>query len=231
MKNNKKTHNKNIVQNSNLYLFLIILFVSSIISANTVAVKIISIIGFVLPAGVIVFPISYIIGDVLTEVYGFKKAKKAIMLGFIANLMFVLTVTVAKILPSAPVWNDQENFIKILGQTPRILTASLFGYLFGSVSNSLIMSKLKKVFNGKMLWIRTISSTVVGEGVDSLVFITIAFFSKVPNTIIYSMVINQWFFKTAYETIATPITYLVVSYIKRVEKIDKFDNNEDYKLL
>jgi len=230
MKSQEKIKQKFDSNNSDLYLFFIVLFISSIISANTIAVKIISIFGFILPAGVIVFPISYIIGDVLTEVYGFRKAKKAIWLGFLANLLYVLSISIAKILPSAHIWLDQTIFVKILGQTPRLLGASLLGYLFGSFSNSLVLSKMKKISKGKMLWVRTISSTIVGEGVDSLIFITIAFFAKVPNTVIYSMILNQWFFKTAYETVATPITYLIVSYVKKVEKTNKFDNNGEYRL-
>ena len=224
----KKTSSLKNSFNSNLFLFLVSLFITSIITANIIAVKIVQVFSFRVPAGVIIFPISYIIGDVLTEVYGYKKARTAIWLGFFSNLLFVISVYIAGILPAAPFWTEQRAFDAILGFTPRLLLASVTGYLIGSFSNSFVLSKLKLITRGSYLWIRTIGSTLVGEGVDSLFFITIAFYSSLEWSIISSMIIAQWVFKTLYETLVTPFTYVVIKYLKEKENIDTYDYKVDF---
>lgn len=199
------------------------IFVTALIVSNIVAVKLIDIGGFVLPAAVVVFPISYIIGDVLTEVYGYAKARQAIWLGFACNLFAVGAIWIAGVLPAAGFWGNQSAFDVILGYTPRLLLASFAGYLIGEFANSAVLSKMKVLTNGRLLWSRTIGSTIVGEGLDSTVFITIAFIGTVPLAVIPVMVLSQWVFKVVYEVLATPLTYVVVNYLKRTEGIDTFD--------
>ncbi|NLG06631.1 MAG: queuosine precursor transporter [Candidatus Pacebacteria bacterium] len=202
---------------SRTYLFLVILSTSALLTANTAAVKTIAVLGLSLPAGVIVFPISYIIGDALTEVYGFKKARLAIYLSFFANLFFSVTLAIAQKLPAASFWQQQEAFDSILGQSFRILLASFSGYLFGSLLNSLIMVKLKKVTKKKLLWLRTIASSILGEGVDSFLFVLVAFLGIMDRQALLAMILSQWLFKVSYEILITPLLYLAINKIQDIE--------------
>lgn len=202
---------------------IVAIFVTCLIIANIIAVKLISIAGLILPAAVVVFPISYIIGDILTEVYGYKIARQVIWLGFFCNLIAVGFIYLAQILPGASFWNGQEAYVQILGFAPRLLVASFIAYLVGEFSNSIILSKLKVATKGRWLWTRTISSTIIGQGLDSLVFISIAFWGVIEAYNLASAIVAQWGFKVAYEILATPITYLVVGFLKREEGIDTFD--------
>ena len=208
---------------TNLFLLFAILATASLLSANTIAVKLWDFYGFFLSGGIIIFPLSYIINDVLTEVYGFDKAKKVVWLGFLANIVFVTAIYIVQILPSAPFWTNQEAYEAILGFTPRLLLASFVAYLVGSLANAKILSKMKVATQGKFLWMRTIGSTIVGEGLDSLIFVLIAFWGILPQEAIIPMILTQWGLKTAYEAILTPVTYAVVSAVKRHERIDTFD--------
>lgn len=207
-------------------------FVTALIISNIIAVKLIDIFGIVLPAAVILFPISYIIGDVLTEVYGFSRARQAIWTGFFCNLVAVIAIWVAGILPPASFWSvvgftssdvAQQAYVAILGFTPRLLMASFLAYLAGEFLNAVVLAKLKLATSGRYLWLRTISSTIVGQGVDSLVFITVAFAGILPAGALQAAILSQWAFKTIYEAIATPLTYLVVNALKRAEGVDYFD--------
>jgi uncharacterized integral membrane protein (TIGR00697 family) len=213
---------------SPLFLFFAVLFIACILSANIIAVKIISLFGFFVPAGIIIFPISYIIGDILTEVYGYENTKKIIWLGFFANLMMVIAIIIAQSLPAAPFWSNQKAFVDILGFAPRLLLASFTAFLIGSFANSFVMSKMKLMTKGNMLWTRTIGSTIVGEGLDSLIFISIAFIGSLPFMAIFPMILTQWFLKTVYEVIMTPVTYAIVGFLKKREKVDHFDYKVDY---
>lgn len=199
------------------FLVLSVIFITALITSNVIAVKIFNMWGKNLPAGIIVFPISYILGDVITEVYGYSKAKLVIFLGFLMNLLFVFFASIALVLPSASFWEGQSAFLQILGYSPRLLLASFSGYLIGSLSNALIMSEMRKLTNGKFLWTRTIASTIVGEGLDSLLFILISFFGVQGVGVLINMVLNQWMFKTAYEAGVTPVTYKLVDYLKKKE--------------
>lgn len=199
------------------------IFITCLITANIIAVKLIDV-GWdvVLPAAILVFPLSYIIGDILTEVYGFAWARRIIWLGFLCNLIFVFFVWLAGLLPGAVFWDSQEAYETILGYTPRLLLASFCGYLVGSFSNAAVMSRMKILTRGRHLWSRTIGSTIVGEGLDSAVFITIAFVGTpafAPVLILY-----HWLAKTLIEVVATPLTYKAVNYLKRAEGIDAYDN-------
>ncbi|HEY82529.1 MAG TPA: queuosine precursor transporter [Dehalococcoidia bacterium] len=202
------------------------IFITSLITANVIAVKVVSLGFVVLPAAIFIFPLSYIIGDVLTEVYGYRQARKVIWLGFLCNLIFVIFVWVGKMLPPAPFWEGQEAYERILGYTPRLLAASFLGYLFGEFANSFTLAKMKILTQGRWLWSRTIGSTVVGQGLDTSIFITLAFLgtpSFVPIMILY-----HWLAKTLIEAMATPLTYLVVNFVKKKEAIDAYDYQTNF---
>ncbi len=199
------------------------IFVTCLITANITAVKLISVGGLILPAAVIIFPVSYIVGDVLTEVYGYKVARQVIWLGFFCNLLAVLAIWISGLLPSAPFWDGQTAYEKILGFTPRILIASVIAYLMGEFSNSFVLAKMKIATNGKWLWARTIGSTLIGEGLDSFVFISIAFWGIIPVSAMISAILTQWAVKSVYEALATPLTYMAVDFLKEKEGIDVYD--------
>lgn len=204
------------------------LFVTCLIVSNIIAVKLITIFGLVLPAAVIIFPLSYIFGDVLTEVYGYAASRRVIWLGFACNLLAVTAIWLAGLLPAAPFWQGQNAYDAILGYTPRLLLASFLAYLVGEFTNSLVLAKLKVATNGRWLWTRTIGSTLVGEGLDSLVFITVAFVGAIPPGGLATAIVTQWLFKVAYEVLATPFTYVVITWLKQVEGIDPFDRHTNF---
>ena len=173
--------------------------------------------GIILPAAVWLFPIVYIIGDVVPEVYGLATARRIILLGFAANLAAVAFFALTLALPAPGFWQGQEAFSAVLGFTPRLLAASALGYLVGTHANAAVLVAIKRLTGGRWLWMRTIGSTIVGETLDSACFITIAFLGVVPATAIPGMVLAQAAFKTAYEALATPLTYAVVGWVKRRE--------------
>ncbi len=199
------------------------LFIACLIAANLIAVKLVSIAGLVLPAAVVIFPITYIFGDILTEVYGFKRARLVIWTGFAANLVVVAAIALAQALPPASFWKGQAAYVEILGQTPRILAGSFAAYLVGEFLNSMVLSRLKLATKGRFLWTRTIGSTLVGQAADSAIFITIAFAGTIPHGELLALIATQWLFKVAYEIAATPLTYLIVGFLKRRERIDTYD--------
>ena len=208
---------------SKWFVLVAAIFIVCLITANIMAVKLISIAGFILPAAIIIFPISYIVGDVLTEVYGYRQARQVIWLGFLCNLIAVVAIWIGGLLPPAPFWQGQEAYKTILGYTPRLLIASFIAYLVGEFSNAFILAKLKIATQGRWLWLRTIGSTLVGQGLDSLVFITIAFVDTIPAAGLMSAIITQWLAKSGYEAVATPLTYWVVNFLKRQEGLDVYD--------
>ena len=205
------------------FVVIVALFITSLITANIMAVKLIDIAGYIMPAGIVIFPISYIVGDVLTEVYGFRQARQVIWLGFVCNLIVVIGIVMGQWLPGAAFWDAQAAYERILGYTPRLLLASFTAYLFGEFANSLVLSRMKVATKGRWLWTRTIGSTVIGQGLDSVIFILIAFWGTSPTNVLISAIITQWMFKTAYEALATPLTYAVVNHIKQQEGVDVYD--------
>ncbi len=216
---------------SPLLLILGALFVTVLLTSNLIAVKLVAFGPLVLPAAVIIFPLSYLFGDVLTEVYGYSVARRVIWLGFTCNLIFVIFILVAGALPGAPaVWDQgsQAAYDRILGFTPRLLAASFVAYVAGEFLNSFVMARLKIVTGGRWLWSRTISSTLLGQGLDSAIFITGAFAGVIPLSILLVTIVTQWAFKTAYEVVATPLTYAVVTFLKRRERQDPFDIGTDF---
>ena len=202
------------------------LFVTSLLTANIIAVKLFVVAGVVLPAGVVIFPLSYLFGDVLTEVYGYAQTRRVIWLGFFCNLLMVIAIYVGQVLPPASFWQGQSAYENTLGFAPRLLLASFVAYLLGEFVNSFILAKLKILTKGRWLWTRTIGSTAVGQALDSSVFIAIAFAGSVPD--LGSLILAQWLFKTLYEIVATPLTYFVVNALKRAEGIDTFDYDTDF---
>jgi queuosine precursor transporter len=207
------------------------LFVTSLITANIIAVKLVGIGGLVFPAAVVIFPLSYIFGDVLTEVYGFRRARQVIWLGFACNLLAVIAIYLGGLLPPAAFWTGQEAYQQILGFTPRLLAASFTAYVIGQFVNSIVLARMKIVTRGRWLWTRTIGSTLVGEGLDSLVFISIAFVGTIPAAALASTIVTQWLLKSAYEIVITPFTYLAVNFLKRKEGLDVFDHGTRFNPL
>lgn len=210
------------------FVVIVAVFVTCLITANIAAVKLIDLFGLILPAGIVIFPISYIVGDILTEVYGFSQARRVIWLGFACNLLAVIAIVLGQLLPPAVFWDGQVAYERILGYTPRLLVASFAAYLVGEFANSYVLSRMKVAMQGKHLWMRTIASTFVGQGLDSLIFILIAFFGNTPTTALVTAIVSQWLFKTAYEVLATPITYVVVNHVKEHEGIDTYDQNVSF---
>ena len=211
---------------SGRFVILAGLFVTCLIVANIIAVKILALpFGLFVPAGVVVFPLSYLFGDVLTEVYGYAAARRVIWLGFACNLVAVAAIALAGALPAAPFWPGQSAYVSILGFTPVLLLASFCAYVVGEFLNAFVLAKLKIATKGRWLWTRTIGSTVVGEGADTLIFITIAFGLTgifTPGEVLTAILV-QWAFKVLYEVVATPLTYAIVTYLKRTEGLDVYD--------
>jgi len=201
-------------------------FVTCLITANIIAVKVISLGPFVLPAAIVVFPLSYIFGDILTEVYGYRWARKVIWLGFLCNLLFVFFAWVGQVLPPAPFWGGQAAYERILGYAPRLLAASVCGYIAGEFANSFVLAKMKIVTHGRWLWSRTISSTVIGQGLDTLLFIILAYIGT--SSFVPLMILYHWLAKVAIEAAATPFTYAMVNFLKRKEAVDTYDYETDF---
>lgn len=211
-----------------LYPVLGGLFVAFLLISNIVAGKLILVGGLVLPAAVVLFPVTYIFGDVLTEVYGFKRSRLIIWTGFAANVIMALVFQLVVALPHPPFWTGQDAYATVLGMVPRIVVASLLAYLAGEFSNSVVLSRMKILTRGRWLFTRTIGSTIVGEGVDTLIFITLSFYRLVPGHVLWQMMAAQYLWKVAYEVVATPLTYLVVAWVKRVDRVDTYDYGVRY---
>lgn len=206
------------------------LFTGALIVSNIIAVKIASfsavsgpVDDYFLPAAVVVFPVSYILGDVLTEVYGYAAARRVIWSAFFANALAVVAIVAAQELPPAPFWEgNQAAYETILGQTWRIVGASFAAFVAGEFANSMVLSRMKVATRGRFLWARTIGSTLVGQGLDSAIFITIAFAGQ-EGVMLWTLIWKQWLFKVGFEAAATPITYAAVAALKRYEGIDVYD--------
>lgn len=204
-------------------------FVTALVVSNVIAVKLVEVSGRVFPAALVVFPLSYLLGDVLTEVYGFRAARAVIWLGFACNLMAVIAIQAAIALPAAPFFEDDEAYDQILGTTWRLFLASLAAYLVGELVNSAVLARMKVATGGRFLWARTIGSTVVGEGLDSAIFVTLAFAGT--GTPLVDPILTTWAIKVAYETAATPLTYALVNTLKRREGVDVFDRDTNFSPL
>ena len=205
------------------FVVIVAIFVTCLITANITAVKLVNLFGLILPAAILIFPLSYIIGDILTEVYGYRQARRVIWLGFLCNVITVGAIWVGQILSPASFWDGQAAYERILGYAPRLLAASFLAYLVGEFANAFVLAKMKIATKGRWLWLRTIGSTLIGQGLDSLVFISLAFVGIMPLRALLSAIVAQWLVKSVYEAVATPITYAVVNLLKRKEGLDVFD--------
>lgn len=212
-------------------MIIVAIFITCLITANITAVKLVNLFGLILPAAILIFPLSYITGDVLTEVYGYGQARKVIWLGFFCNFITVVAIWLGQILPPAAFWDGQGAYDRILGYTPRILGASFLAYLLGEFANSFVLAKLKITTKGRFLWLRTIGSTLVGQGLDSLIFITLAFVGTIPLSGLIIAIVTQWLAKSIYEAMMTPLTYVVVNFLKRKEGLDVYDHDTRFNPL
>jgi queuosine precursor transporter len=203
--------------------FVVILLVS-----NLIAQKVCSIGPFAISGAVLLFPITYIFGDVFTEVYGFAASRRAIWLGFFGTALLYLMGAIIIALPPAPEWHNQPAFAIVFGFIPRILAASLIAFWAGEFANSYTMARLKLLTNGRKLWTRTIGSTVVGQAVDTTIVIFLTFVGIVPVRTLLSMIATSYALKVAYEVLATPLTYLVINRLKAAEQSDAFDRHENF---
>jgi queuosine precursor transporter len=211
------------------FVGLAALFVTVLITANIIAVKIVDVGGIQVPAGTItLFPLAYIFGNVLTEVYGYGRARQIIWLGFACNTLAVGAILVAGWLPAAGFWQDQAAYDTILGFTWRLLLASLAGYLVGEFINSFVMARLKLLTRGKWLWSRTIPSTLFGQFFDTGIFILVAFLGVIPDNEIARTFLTAWLVKVAYEILATPLTYGIVGFLKKADASDVYDTGTNF---
>lgn len=213
------------------FVIILAIFITSLITANIIAVKLVSLYGFVLPAAILIFPLSYIIGDVLTEVYGYHQARRVIWLGFFCNVIAVVAIWIGQMLPPASFWDGQASYERILGYAPRLLLASFLAYLVGEFSNAFVLAKMKIATKGRWLWLRTIGSTLIGQGLDSSIFMTLAFVGTIPLNALFTAVVIQWLAKSVYEAVVTPLTYVVVAFLKRKEGLDVYDHDTKFNPL
>ncbi|MCS6836193.1 MAG: queuosine precursor transporter [Anaerolineae bacterium] len=208
--------------------FITASLVAVLLVSNITATKIIALGPLVFDGGTLLFPLAYIFGDVLTEVYGYRASRRVIWTGFFWVLMSALIFQVVVLAPPAKDYPLQESFAAILGQTPRILVASLLGYWLGEFSNSYTLARLKVITEGRWLWLRTISSTLVGQGLDSAVFVLVAFVGLYDGELLLTMIASNYVFKVAVEVAFTPVTYAVVGWLKRSEGVDTYDRQTNF---
>src|SRR3989442_1868518 len=204
------------------------LFVTCLWPANRMAAKLVTVGGVVLSAAIAILRLSYIVGDVLTEVGGYGAAGRVIWLGCGCNALMVGAIWLGGEIPAAPFWKGGAAYSEILGQTPRILAASFVAYLAGEFANSFVLAKMKILTQGRWLWTRTIGSTVVGQALDSAVFVALAFAPSLPTGVLIGIMVGQWIVKVLYEPASTPLTYAAVAWLKARERTDAYDYDTDF---
>jgi queuosine precursor transporter len=211
------------------YDFVMAAFVAILLLSNLIgAAKLADVGGYIFGAGILFFPLGYVIGDVLTEVYGYARARRVIWVGFVALLFMAFMSWVVVELPPAQGWEGQAAYESVFGQVWRIVFASITAFWAGEFVNSYVMARMKIWTGGKHLWSRTIGSTVVGQGVDSLIFYPLAFWGVWSNSQVITVMITNWGLKVAWEVALTPVTYAVVNWLKRKEGVDIFDEGTDF---
>jgi len=208
--------------------FITALFVTVLLVSNIASSKIVVLGPFTFDGGTILFPLSYIFGDILTEVYGYARSRRVIWAGFIMLILASVVFMVIGALPSAPEWDGQQAYDKILGLTPRIVLASIIAYFAGEFSNSYILAKIKIWMKGRFLWMRTIGSTVVGEAVDTGLFVVIAFWGTMGTELLIAIIVSNYIFKVGVEALFTPATYAVTGFLKKREREDHYDVGTDF---
>lgn len=204
--------------------FVAILLLSNVIGAAKIA----TLGGWEFGAGILFFPLGYVIGDVLTEVYGYAHARRCIWVGFAALLFMAFMSWVVVSLPPAPGWTGQSAYESVFGQVPRIVLASIVAFWAGEFVNSFVLARMKVLTEGKHLWSRTIGSTIVGQGVDSLLFYPLAFYGVWETNLVLTVMLTNWLLKVGWEVVLTPVTYAVVNGLKRHEGVDVFDEGTDF---
>ena len=204
--------------------FVAILLLSNLIGAGKVA----EVGGFVFGAGVLFFPLSYLLGDVLTEVYGYARARRCVWAGFAAALFMAFMASVVTAMPPADGWENQGAYEAVFGQTPRIVIASVTAFWVGEIVNAYVMARMKVWTEGKALWTRTIGSTVVGQAADSILFYPLAFLGVWRTEQVIAVMITNYLLKVGWEALLTPVTYAVVNTMKRVEGVDIYDRGTDF---
>ncbi|HEY5999658.1 MAG TPA: queuosine precursor transporter [bacterium] len=210
------------------YDLVLAAFVAVLLISNVASTKILVLGPFTFDGGTILFPASYIFGDILTEVYGYRRSRRVIWAGFAATGLMAATLALVGALPPAADWPNQDAYVAILGQTPRIVLASLLAYFAGEFSNSWVLSRMKVLTGGRWLFTRTIGSTLVGEGLDTAIFVLVAFAGVLPGPLLWSVAVSNYVFKVGFEAAATPLTYLAVNRLKATEGIDTFDVGISY---
>jgi uncharacterized integral membrane protein (TIGR00697 family) len=204
------------------------LFVAVLLISNVASSKILALGPFTFDGGTLLFPISYIFGDILTEVYGYRRSRRVIWTGFACAGLMVGVLALVGALPPAEGWPHQDAYEAILGTTPRIVFGSLIAYFAGEFSNSFTLAKMKILTQGRWLWTRTIGSTLVGEAVDTILFVTIAFAGTLPWPLFWSIIVSNYVFKVGLEAAMTPVTYQVTNFLKRTEQEDVYDTDTDF---
>jgi uncharacterized integral membrane protein (TIGR00697 family) len=215
-------------RNYRYYSLVMAAFVAVVLISNVASSKILLFGPFTFDGGTLLFPVSYIFGDILTEVYGYSAARRVIWAGFGAAFIMAGTFALVGALPAAPGWANQQAYEAILGTTPRIVLGSLVAYWAGSFSNSFIIAKMKLLTRGRWLWMRTIGSTLVGEGIDSVLFVLVAFLGILDTSTILAVILSNYVFKCGIEAVMTPVTYWVVRVLKRSEQEDMYDHTTDF---
>lgn len=216
------------MKNYRFYSIITGLFVATLLIANTLDSKIFMFGSLALPAGIIIFPLAYLFGDILTEVYGYAASRKVIWTGFASVILMVITYEIAGLLPTAPFWNHQDAFNIILGNAPRIALASIVAYFVGEFCNSFVLAKMKVISAGKGMATRFVLSTLVGEGVDTIVFVLIAFAGIMTGSALLQVIVSAWLVKVGWEIIALPLTIPVVRWLKKVESEDYYDTHTNF---
>ncbi len=205
------------------YDLLASIFIVVLVISNLVGQKICAFGPFRVSGAQLLFPITYIFGDVFTEVYGYGGSRRIIWIGFTANFVMAVLGNIIVALPAAPEWKNQEAFATVFHQVPRLVAASLIAYWCGEFANSFTLAKMKLLTGGKWLWTRTVGSTVVGQAVDTVILVMVAFTGEVTGPGLVRLILSAYSFKVVYEVIATPLTYAIVGFLKRTEGVDKFD--------
>jgi len=206
-----------------VHIFVVLLLISNLVGQKITAIGPVRVGGAQL-----LFPLTYIFGDVFTEVYGYGASRRAIWIGFFASTLLSLMCVFMVWLPPAPGWNNQEAYRTVFYQVPRMVAASLIAYWCGEFANSFVLAKMKLWTGGEHLWTRTVGSTIVGQAVDTGVFMTLAFGGSLTRSLIASLVFWSYLFKVVYEVLATPLTYAVVNFLKRHEDVDTFDRATNF---
>jgi queuosine precursor transporter len=207
---------------------IIVFYITILLTSNIVSTKITHFWGFTFDAGTILFPLSYIFWDILTEVYGYKQTKNIIWMGFFSLFLMSSIIILVWVLPPASDWTFQQDYQNILGLTPRIVWASLIAYLIWEFSNSYILAKIKVKMKWKYLFVRTIGSTLVAEIFDTFIFVFLAFYWLYSSSVLWAIILSNYIFKVGVEVLFTPLTYIIVSKLKKSEKTDVYDVKTDF---